>query len=319
MANPNVTIDRHKYVGGSDLPNILGYNAKKYGESIFEFAKEKAGIVPKKFKGNEFTKYGQKMEPVIRDYINAKYGVNYLEDTIIDKEKGYRGNTDGLDPNSKFPILEVKTFGTDLDVDYYLPQCQFYMETFNQPRCLLVGYKRPDDFYKGVDYELENSDDYFNFDFDENNIVEYEIERDRAAWIKIEERIIAFKHCVDALKKDQDMSENEFNKLFYGDELITTANEISKLEIGMQTYKNIKNEYDKSKEKLYKLFEEKNILSFTTDNIKITKVEPSSTTKEVVDEKKLKTENKEIYDKYKTTKTTSRKGYVLITLRKGEK
>ena len=38
MSNPNVTIDRHKYVGGSDLPSILGLNAK-YGTSIFEFAK----------------------------------------------------------------------------------------------------------------------------------------------------------------------------------------------------------------------------------------------------------------------------------------
>ena len=86
MSNPNVTIDRHKYVGGSDLPTILGLNAK-YGTSVFEFAKEKAGIIPNTFTGNQFTKYGQKMEPVIRDYINSVYGVNYLEDTIIDSDR----------------------------------------------------------------------------------------------------------------------------------------------------------------------------------------------------------------------------------------
>ena len=67
------------------------------------------------------------------------------------------------------------------------------METFNQPRCLLVGYKRPADFYTGVDYELENDESYFNLEFDENNIVEYEIERDSTLWSKIEERITVLK------------------------------------------------------------------------------------------------------------------------------
>ena len=145
MANPNVTVDRHKYTGGSDLPTILGLNAK-YGTSVYDFARQKAGIIPNTFNGNQFTKYGQKMEPVIRDYINAKYGVNYLEDTIIDTVRNYRGNTDGKDINAWYPILEIKTFGDELDVDYYRPQCQFYMETFDLPRCLLVGYKRPKDF-----------------------------------------------------------------------------------------------------------------------------------------------------------------------------
>ena len=54
------------------------------------------------------------MEPVIRDYINAKYQVNYLEDTIIDSDRGYRGNTDGIDRNVDIPILEIKTLGRSL-------------------------------------------------------------------------------------------------------------------------------------------------------------------------------------------------------------
>ena len=153
MSNPNVTINRHKFLGGSDLPSILGLNAK-YGVNVFDFAKEKAGIIPNTFKGNQFTKYGQLMEPVIRDYINSIYEVNYVEDTVIDNDRGYRGNTDGIDKKADIPILEIKTFGDDLDVDYYTPQCQFYMETFNQDACLLVGYKRPIDFYNVFDFEL---------------------------------------------------------------------------------------------------------------------------------------------------------------------
>lgn len=318
MANPNVTIDRHKYVGGSDLPTILGLNAK-YGTSIFEFAKEKAGIIPNTFKGNQFTKYGQKMEPVIRDYINSKYQVNYVEDTVIDEKRHYRGNTDGIDRLADIPILEVKTFGNELDVDYYSAQCQFYMETFNQPRCLLVGYKRPEDFYTGVDYDLENDDSYFNLEFDENNIVEYEIQRDSQSWEKIEERIIAFKKAVDKLRKNPNMTEKEFNKIFYGNDLIKMSNKLSKLESSLSRYKTIESEYKKIKEELYKVFDERGIISFDTGSLKITKVEPTSYDTISIDTEKLKKENKEIYDKYKVTKTTNKKGYILITTKKEEK
>lgn len=318
MANPNVTIDRHKYVGGSDLPTVLGLNAK-YGTSIFEFAKEKAGIIPNTFKGNQFTKYGQKMEPVIRDYINSKYQVNYVEDTVIDEKRHYRGNTDGIDRLADIPILEVKTFGNELDVDYYSAQCQFYMETFNQPRCLLVGYKRPEDFYTGVDYDLENDDSYFNLEFDEKNIVEYEIQRDSQSWEKIEERIIAFKKAVDKLRKNPNMTEKEFNKIFYGNDLIKMSNKLSKLESSLSRYKTIESEYKKIKEELYKVFDERGIISFDTGSLKITKVEPTSYDTISIDTEKLKKENKKIYDKYKVTKTTNKKGYILITTKKEEK
>lgn len=316
MANPNVTIDRHKYVGGSDLPTILGLNAK-YGTSIFDFAKEKAGIIPNTFKGNQFTKYGQKMEPVIRDYINSKYGVNYLEDTIIDEKRHYRGNTDGIDRYADIPILEVKTFGEELDVDYYTAQCQFYMETFNQPRCLLVGYKRPSDFYTGVDYDLENDDSYFNLEFDENNIVEYEIERNSVMWEKIEERINAFKTAVEKLRKNHDMTEAEFNKIFYGTDIIKASNKVAKLENKLLKYKDIEKEHKKLKEELYNLFEEKGILSFDTGTIKITKVAPTSYDTVTIDTDKLKKENEKIYNEYKVVKTTNKKGYILITAKKG--
>ncbi len=314
MSNPNVTIDRHKYVGGSDLPSILGLNAK-YGVSIFEFAKQKAGIVPNPFNGNQFTKYGQIMEPIIRDYINSKYQVNYLEDTTIDSERGYRGNTDGIDRDADIPILEVKTFGEELDVEYYTAQCQFYMETFNQPKCRLVGYKRPSDFYTGMDYDLENGDEYFNFEFDPNRLEEHIIERDPKLWAKIEERIKAFKKAVNELKNNNDMTEEEFNSLFYGDDLIVLSNKVTILENSLATYKNIEKEYKEVKEQLYELFEDRGLISFDTGNVKITKVAPTSSTTVTVDTKKLKDEEPNIYEKYKVEKTTNRKGYILITVK----
>ena len=316
MSNPNVTIDRQKYIGGSDLPTILGLNAK-YGTSIFEFAKEKAGVIPNSFKGNQFTKYGQVMEPVIREYINSVYGVDYLEDTIIDNKRNYRGNTDGIDRNADIPILEIKTFGEKLDVDYYTPQCQFYMETFNVPKVLLVGYKRPSDFYTGVDYELEHEDSYFDFDFDESRIETHVIERDSNLWKKIEQRIVAFKNAVAYLRENKnDFSEERFNQIFYGGYLLDLTNKVVALETTLSGYKNIEKEYKDVKEKIYKVFEEKGILSFNTENIKITKVAPTSYDTVSVDTVKLKENEPNVYEKYKVIKTTNKKGYVLITPKK---
>lgn len=316
MSNPNVTIDRHKYIGGSDLPTILGLNIK-YDKKTYDLALEKAGIKPNTFKGNQFTKYGQKMEPVIRDYINSKYGVNYLEDTIIDEDKKYRGNTDGIDRNVDVPILEVKTFGDELDVDYYEAQCQFYMETFNQDACLLVGYKRPEDFYTGIDYDIENDDSYFNLDFEPSNLEEHIIYRNNDLWNKIEERIVAFQKAVDYLKKHKDnYSESKFNKIFYGTDIVSTSNKIAKLEKRLLKFKELEKECKKAKEDLYNLFDKKGIKSFSTDNISITKVNPTSYDTISIDVARLEENEPKIYDAYKITKTTNKKGYILITSKK---
>ncbi|MBP5426698.1 MAG: YqaJ viral recombinase family protein [Clostridiales bacterium] len=318
MSNPNVTIDRQKYVGGSDLPSILGLNSK-YGTSVFEFAKQKAGIIPNPFKGNQFTKYGQVMEPVIRDYINSKYQCNYLEDTIINEDKGYRGNTDGIDKNAEIPILEVKTFGEELDVEYYTPQCQFYMETFNCDAVRLVGYKRPTDFYTGMDYELENDDSYFNYEFDDNRLVEHIIKRDPVLWSKIDERITAFKKAVEKLKDNPNMTEEEFNTYFYGDDLVVLSNKVAILEKSLATYKDMEKEYKDLKEELYKVFEDKGLISVDFGTTKITKVSPTSYDTVGIDTKKLLEEEPNIYEKYKTVKTTNRKGYILITIKESDK
>lgn len=313
MANPNVTIDRDKYVGGSDLPTILGLNLK-YGTTPYDLALEKANLKPRDFNGNQFTKYGQKLEPVIRDYINAKYQCEYLEDTTVDEARGYRGNTDGIDRLAEVPILEVKTFGEELDVEYYTPQCQFYMETFNEDSCRLVGYKRPKDFYTGVDYSLENGDEYFNYDFDPNNLVEHIITRDSNVWSKIDSRIQAFKKGVEYLKANKDTyTEDGFNSIFYGDELIETTNKVATLELRLNELKDLDTQYKKAKDDLYRIFEEKGIISFDTGTMKITKVNPTSYDTVTVDTAKLKENEPAIYEKYKTVKTTNRKGYVLIT------
>ena len=312
MSNPNVEIDRDKYIGGSDLPTILGLNAK-YGTDIFEYAKEKLGIIPRKFKGNEFTRYGQLMEPIIREYINSVYQTNYHEDTIIDKVRKERGNTDGIDRDADIPILEIKTFGKELDVDYYTPQCQFYMEKFDQDACLLVGYKRPEDFYTGLDYDLEPDDEYFNIEFDEKRIETHIIYRDKKKWEEIETHIASFQNACVLLKANNDMTKEEFYDEFYGRDLMTKCNEVTILEEQLLAFKEIEENYKKAKDELYKLFDAKGIVSMENDNIKITKVNPTSYEQTSIDKKRLKEEKPKIYENYKKTKIVNKKGYVLIT------
>ncbi|MEA0556502.1 YqaJ viral recombinase family protein, partial [Lysinibacillus irui] len=73
IENPSV------FVGGSDVPIILGLSKYK---SQFELAKEKTGLVPTVFEGNEYTVYGQTMEPQIRDYINVINETNFKPETV---------------------------------------------------------------------------------------------------------------------------------------------------------------------------------------------------------------------------------------------
>lgn len=196
----NVETNRDLYIGGSDLPSILRLNAQ-YGTSLMQFAKEKLKIIPTAFQGNEYTRYGQFMEPFVRNYINEMFNYNFKEDSIIDKTRMYRGNCDGLDKIKK-TLLEVKTFGSKLDIKLYEPQCQFYMELFDVEECLLVGYKRPREFYGGISYDIEKDAEYFDLTFDESNIVIYKIKRDREMFAYLETEINKFKYLLTALREE---------------------------------------------------------------------------------------------------------------------
>jgi predicted phage-related endonuclease len=67
------------------------------------------------------------------------------------------------------------------------------------------------------------------------------------------------------------------------------------------------------------LFEDRGIISFDTGTMKITKVAPTSYDTVTVDTAKLKEEEPAVYEKYKTVKTTNKKGYILITNKGGNK
>lgn len=141
-AEPNVTKNRHKYVGGSDVPVILGLSKFK---SQYELAQEKMGIIKNEFVGNEYTEYGHVMEPQIREYINLTTNYEFLETTTSCDEEGLRSNTDGVD-YSEGTLLEIKTHGATPTIEIYKAQMQLYMYQNDLDQGLLALYRRSDDF-----------------------------------------------------------------------------------------------------------------------------------------------------------------------------
>ena len=188
------------------MPHILRNAKKKSYETTIDFAKRKLGFISSS-SGNEYTKYGHLMEPKVRDYINNTFGYKFVEDSKVDEIRKYRANCDGIDRKKK-KLLEVKTFSKTLDVKYYTPQCQFYMELFDIDECLLVGYDRPDDFYHGLEFSLEPEDEFFNLDFDETRIVIYLLKRDKEMFKKMELEIEHFKYLLDCLREDAIINSN---------------------------------------------------------------------------------------------------------------
>ena len=140
----SVNEDRNLYLGGSDVPIIMGISPFK---TYYQLLKEKVGIEEPEEVDNIFTEYGNTMEPVIRDYINIYYTTNYIEDKKINGD--IRCHVDGWNETDN-TILEIKTTSKTYkrvkSYKYYIVQLLFYMMQYNSEKGLLAVYERPKDF-----------------------------------------------------------------------------------------------------------------------------------------------------------------------------
>ena len=146
----SVNEDRDKFIGGSDIAVIMNLSPFK---KRFDLLLEKAGLKENDFEGNEYTEYGNVLEPKIRDFINEKYSKNFVEYKKINGD--IRCHLDGYDEDMEIGVLEIKTTSQihdNLD-DYkvYLVQTLFYMQETNKNKGMLAVYHRPDDFNEIVD------------------------------------------------------------------------------------------------------------------------------------------------------------------------
>jgi len=179
----NVTKNRESFIGGSDIPTILGINKYKKQD---ELALEKAGLVEREFITNQYIQFGNILEPQIRDYINAVNQTNFVEETYIDEEKAIRSNVDGIDKEENV-LLEIKTHGANPTMKVYEVQMQLYMYQSGATHGWLALYQRPKDF---------------DIEFDRNNLRIVEIERDEELIQDILNKVEAFWKQCQQLKKE---------------------------------------------------------------------------------------------------------------------
>ena len=139
----DVTVDRDKYLGGSDMPTILGINQFKSREDLLM---EKAGLKQDTFSGNAYTSYGTNMEPVIRDYINGELGWCF-DDGCAAIDGRLRYHAVGVDWGAA-TLLEVKTTSASWaaqpleSFETYIAQILLGLKLFGFDMCLLAVYAR---------------------------------------------------------------------------------------------------------------------------------------------------------------------------------
>lgn len=283
-----------------DIPIIMGISPFK---TRYELLLEKAGLKEIEEVDNEYTRYGNVMEPKIREYINQKYKMNFIEGKhIIDD---IRCHTDGEDDNN---VLEIKTtskiYDNVSDYKIYLVQLLFYMQCTNKNNGWLAVYERTDDF---------------NEEFDKNKLNVYSIFREEYENLleQINQSVNQFRIDLQKLKENPFLTEEELMPI----DLTSISNKIIALEEKLKEYKKIEQEQKELKEKLKEMMKEKNVKKWETPSgVKITLVEDGED--KIVrkfNEKLFKDNNLDLWEEYSENVIQKGKsGYVKITMLKGD-
>lgn len=297
----DVTIDRDSYIGGSDIPAIMGISPFK---TRYQLLLEKAGIEKSDFTGNKYTVYGQQMESLIRDYINdlMHKGEKYTPNRVIVGD--FRAHTDGFNGKS---VLEIKTTSHIYDKvdDYkiYLVQLLKYMEVNKVSNGVLAVYERNPDF--SVD-----------FDFDRLYLYEIKAEDYGELLAEINFEIDRFRADLKRLKENPLLTEADFMP----PALAELSGQIVQLENQIAMLKKIEKQCDDAKKALFRAMVKHDVKSWTMPNgTKITRVDGTPGAVEKVEEFNLesfKRENPytyELYVRLVEKKKSGRAGYVKIT------
>lgn len=300
----DVTIDRDKYIGGSDIPAIMGISSFK---TRWDLLLEKAGLKVNEFNGNRYTEYGKKLEDKIRSHINKKLKKKFEPSQIINGD--IRCNTDGFNGSC---VLEIKTTSQIHEKvdDYkaYLVQLLLYMQENCVKKGKLAVYNRPDDF-----------DTEFNADL--LQIYDIDIKEYKNLLEEINAEIERFRADLERLRNNPLLSEQDFQP----NELVAISKKVVELERRIAELKALETEQKNVKQALFDAMTKHNVKSWETPNgIKITRVDAVAGTTETVtefDEKTFKAENEGLYSMYLKEvkkKKSGKAGFVKITLPKGE-
>lgn len=293
-----VNIDREKWLGGSDIPAIMGISpfTTRYDLLLY-----KAEIKKNEFEGNEYTKYGNIMESKIRDFINKDISDKFVETRYEYRESRIRCHLDG---ENREKVLEIKTTSQIYDKleDYkvYLVQLLFYMYNVGKDSGILAIYERPEDFSE---------------EFDEKRLKIYNVymEDFKDLMKEILDAVVKFKEDLARIIENPLLTEEDLMPI----NIRNLSYQIIKIEERLKEYKELEKEEKELKENLYNAMIENNIKKWETPNgVKITRVDGSEdTTVMVFDEERLKSEQPILYASYCEEKIKKGKnGYIKITL-----
>lgn len=301
----DVTIDRDKYIGGSDIPAILGIS--KF-TTRWQLLLEKAGLEERPFAGNRFTEYGHIIEPKIREHINLVYKTRFVPNRVINGDIRY--HSDGFNGEC---VLEVKStsdiHSTADGYKVYLVQLLKGMEENHVERGLLAVYDRPENLSPVLDPERLQ-------------VFEIRMEDYRNLLNHVNREIDRFRADLERLKENPLLSEQDF--LPMGGGLVEMANRVVAFEKQLAAMKEIEQQLKDAKKQLFNEMLKANVKAWTSPNgTKITRVdEVPGGTKKVAefDCESFKAENPALFRKYlreTEKKTAGRSGYVKITVAKG--
>lgn len=298
----DVTIERDKYIGGSDIPAIMGISTFK---TRYELLLEKAGLKESDFTGNRYTVYGQKLEPKIREYINSQMPTGAKFEPNKTTVGDIRCHTDGF---NGYCVLEIKTtshiFETLEEYKVYLVQLLKYMEVNKVENGLLAVYER---------------DEALNAEFDPARLHIYEVSIKTFEKLlnEVNAEIERFRADLKRLKENPLLSEADFQP----NELVSLSEKALVLENRMAEFKELESQYKEMKQALYEAMQKHDVKSWTMPNgTKITRVDGYAESVEIVNEfdaKAFKKDHAELYAKYEkpvTKKKSGRAGYVKITM-----
>ena len=298
MNKDTVTKDREKFIGGSDLAGIMGLSPFIDRWTLLQ---QKAGLKERDFFGNEYTRYGDELEPVIRNYINETYCRDFEPAVKIDGD--LRGNCDGIDEGG---LLEIKTTSHVYDTldgyKGYLVQILFYMKIFNVQHAMLAVYHRNEDFST-------------EFMPSRLQVIPIDIKDHLDLMDEVEQAIDLFRKDLQELKENPLLCEEDFMP----NEIVEVTGKIIELENQLAAYKQMEAELKEFKSKLKVAMEEYGIKTWRLyDGTKITLV-PDGEDKEVeeIDLKALQKDHPKLFgerSKYvKRKRKKGRSGFVRIT------
>lgn len=295
-----VTIDRDKYIGGSDIPIIMGISPFK---TRFDLLLEKAGLKENDFTGNEYTEYGNIMEPKIREHLNLTAGTGFEFKEYKKVNGDIRCHLDGYNEHE---VLEIKTTSQIHenvgDYKVYLVQLLFYMENVECENGLLAVYERPEDFSE---------------EFDSKRLKLYSIELSNYKDLleQINKAVDQFRIDLVKVKENPFITEEELLPV----DLTELSNKIVVLENQLVEMKKVELQVKELKTQLKVAMEKNNIKKWETPNgVKITLVaDGEDKIVKKFNEQLFKENNLDLWDEYSEDVVQKGKtGYVKITLPK---